>query len=143
MSKHPDNLKKFLSSITSYVISKECTYDNYYEWFNHKSQVSKVFYDHWCIGFNNGDIRISRQIEGKDMLHKCGRCDVIIMRREKTIQDLFVKAPEYLISEVIEAYNELNTMLVAKVFCKITGHFVGMNYYDIKQQTAQLFGYVG
>ena len=126
MSEHPDNLKKFLSSITSYVISQTSKYDNHYCWVNHKSQVSKVFYDQWCIGFSYGNIGISREIQGKGILHKCGQCDLTIMRREKKVEDVFVKSPEYLLSQVVEAYDELNHMLDDKVFCKITGHFVDM-----------------
>jgi len=137
MSEHPETLKNFLKTITSYVISNERNY----HWNNEKSNIGNTFDDHWRIGFSYNRISISREIQGKGMLHKCLDCDLVITRGEKNIRDVLVKSPEYLLSEVIEAYDELNTLIDGKVFSKITGKFVDKDLYDIQQQVVELFGY--
>ena len=143
MSEHPETLPTFLRNIISYVIRQTSKYDNHIVWFNHKSNISNILYDQWWVEASDDNVSISREIQGKGMLHRCGQCDLIITRQEKKIHDIFVKSPEYLLSQVIEAYDELNNLTDGMVFCKITSRLVSKDFYDIKLQTAQLFGYEG
>lgn len=143
MSEHHETLPTFLRNVISYVISQQSICDKHYIWNNHQSNISNILYDQWCIGFSHDNLGISREIQGKGMLHRCGACHLVITRQEKKILNIFVKSPEYLLAEVIEAYHELNTLTDGKMFCKITTKLVSKDFYDIKLQTAQLFGYEG